>query len=60
MMLQCESSRCERGRCVGTQVEGVVAIDIRYDDFHTQVITRMDDGFNPCGRNCDTTPCRTR
>ena len=54
---ECETGRCERGRCVGTQVEGVVAIDIRYDDFHAEVISRTDSGSNPCGTLCDILDC---
>ena len=38
--MQCVTNLCERGRCVGTQVEGVVGIDIRYDDFHAEVMSR--------------------
>ena len=41
---QCETGQCERGRCVGTQVEGVVGIDVRYDDFHDEVIRRTRSG----------------
>ena len=59
-MSECETGRCERGRCVGTQVEGVVGIDIRYDDFHDQVLLQVRDTFNPCGERCDTQNCPTR
>ena len=38
--MQCLTNHCERGRCVGTQVEGVVGIDIRYGDFHNEVMSR--------------------
>ena len=55
-----ETGRCERGRCVGTQVEGVVGIDIRYDVFHDLIIGRLRNGNNPCGSNCDTEPYPTR
>ena len=41
---ECETGQCERGRCVGTQVEGVVGIDVRYDDFHDEVIRRTRSG----------------
>jgi len=60
MMSECETGQCERGRCVGTQVEGVVGIDIRYDDFHAEVYSRVKNGFNPCGINCDSQNCPTR
>lgn len=59
-MSECETGRCERGRCVGTQVEGVVGIDIRYDDFHDQVLLQVRDTFSPCGERCDTQNCPTR
>ena len=54
---ECETGQCERGRCVGTQVEGVVGIDIRYDDFHSEVINRADTGSNPCAQFCDIQDC---
>ena len=60
MKSQCVTGLCERGRCVGTQVEGVVGIDMRYNDFHDQIINRLSSGNNPCGRDCDTQPCPTR
>lgn len=59
-MSECETGRCERGRCVGTQVDGVIGIDVRYDDFHTQVISRMSSGSSPCGQFCDNQDCPTR
>ena len=57
---QCETGRCERDRCVGTQVEGVVGIDVRYNNFHDQIMDRLEIGNNPCGHDCDTEPCTTR
>ena len=58
---QCATGRCERTRCVGTQVEGVIGIDIRYDDFHAQVLNRLMRGSNnPCGENCNEQACPTR
>ena len=41
---ECVTGHCERGRCVGTQVEGVVGIDVRYNEFHDEVIRRTRSG----------------
>ena len=60
MISERETGHCERGRCVGTQVEGVVGIDIHYDVFHDLIIGHLRNGNNPCGSNCDTEPCPTR
>ena len=57
---QCATGRCERTRCVGTQVEGVIAIDIRYDDFHTLILSRLRGTNNPCGERCSEQACPTR
>ncbi|XP_070555607.1 voltage-dependent calcium channel subunit alpha-2/delta-2-like [Ptychodera flava] len=39
----------ELSRCASEKVEAVTALDILYNDFHTNVYETMSDGCKPCG-----------
>ena len=38
---QCLSRYCRDGECTGDSVEAVVALDIKYPDFHKEIYKRL-------------------
>lgn len=53
---ECLSRYCRNGKCTGDRVEAVVALDIKYPDFHERIYERLRTSGDE--RSCgDKYPC---